>query len=174
MATLLGSPIGALPSVSVTLLYKTEKLKRMGDGLKLLPTQDTHLFLRHCFTLPKLLYILTMLHVLPLHCCRSTTSFPVEPQVLFWWKWHSLGPSHSLCQSGWCWYSKCGAAGTFRFFVFSRCLFWPGFPYCSISVSSFDSTFVDDARQLWSVGHEQHPPEAEFKCRQRIKDALKA
>ena len=33
-------------------------LQRMGDRLQLLPTQDAYLLLRHCFALPKLLYVL--------------------------------------------------------------------------------------------------------------------
>ena len=55
-ATLLGSPIGDVVSVSATLKAKTNMLKRMGERLRCLTAQDTLLLLKHSFALPKLLY----------------------------------------------------------------------------------------------------------------------
>ena len=55
-ATLLGSPIGDISSISATLLGKIRMLETMGDRLKYLFSHDAILLLRHSFTIPKLLY----------------------------------------------------------------------------------------------------------------------
>ena len=55
-ATLLGSPIGDVSSISATLTIKTNMLKRMGERLQCLTAQDALLLLKHSFALPKLLY----------------------------------------------------------------------------------------------------------------------
>ena len=55
-ATLLGSPIGDMSSVSDALTSKVKQLKKMGERLQLLSARDAILFLRHSFSLPKLLY----------------------------------------------------------------------------------------------------------------------
>ena len=55
-ATLLGSPVGDVSSISDILMSKTDMLRRMGDRLQLLPAHDAILLLKHCFALPKLLY----------------------------------------------------------------------------------------------------------------------
>ncbi len=57
-ATLLGSSVGDVASITGLLNEKTELLKRMGDRLQLLSTHDTILLLKHSFALPKLLYSL--------------------------------------------------------------------------------------------------------------------
>ena len=55
-ATLLGSPIGDVSSISATLTIKTNILRRMGERLQCLTAQDALLLLKHSFALPKLLY----------------------------------------------------------------------------------------------------------------------
>ena len=57
-ATLLGSPIGDVSSISTSLYGKTQLLRKMGDRLLHLATQDAILLLRHSFAIPKLLYCL--------------------------------------------------------------------------------------------------------------------
>ena len=55
-ATLLGSPIGDVSSISATLTIKTNMLRRMGERLQCLTAQDALLLLKHSFALPKVLY----------------------------------------------------------------------------------------------------------------------
>ena len=55
-ATLLGSSIGDVHSISDVLTMKIGMLKRMGDRLEQLSAQDAILLVRHSFALPKLLY----------------------------------------------------------------------------------------------------------------------
>ena len=55
-ATLLGSSIGDVSSISVILGAKADMLKRMGVRLQHLSAQDALLVLRHSFAIPKLLY----------------------------------------------------------------------------------------------------------------------
>ena len=57
-ATLLGSPIGSVLSISDTLIGKTDLLRRLGDRLQDLSAHDALLLLKHSFALPKLLYYL--------------------------------------------------------------------------------------------------------------------
>ena len=55
-ATLLGSPVGDVSSISDILTSKTDMLRRMGERLQLLPAHDAILLLKHSFALPNLLY----------------------------------------------------------------------------------------------------------------------
>ena len=55
-ATLLGSSIGDVHSISDVLTMENGMLKRMGDRLEQLSAQDAILLVRHSFALPKLLY----------------------------------------------------------------------------------------------------------------------
>ena len=57
-ATLLGSPIGEVSSISSTFRDKTDALKTMGDSLRHLCTHDAIILLKHSFALPKLLHCL--------------------------------------------------------------------------------------------------------------------
>ena len=57
-ATLLGSPIGDVTSISLSLSRKTQLLRMMGDRLLLLSTHDAILLHCHSLALPKLLYCL--------------------------------------------------------------------------------------------------------------------
>ena len=52
----MGSSIGGVHSISDVLTMKIGMLKRMGDRLEHLSTQDAILLVRHSFALPKLLY----------------------------------------------------------------------------------------------------------------------
>ena len=56
MASLLGSSIGDVSSVSDVLRSKTNMLKKMVERLKKLSAHDAILLLKHSFALPKLLY----------------------------------------------------------------------------------------------------------------------
>ena len=55
-ATLLGSSIGDVHSISDVFTMKIGMLKRMGDRLEQLSAQDAILLVRHSFALPKFLY----------------------------------------------------------------------------------------------------------------------
>ena len=57
-ATLLGSPIGGLESIDITLLEKLSSLKVLGTRLVHLHKQDALLLLRNAFAIPKILYVL--------------------------------------------------------------------------------------------------------------------
>ena len=57
-ATLLGSPIGGLESIDITLSEKLSSLKVLGTRLVHLHKQDALLLLRNAFAIPKILYVL--------------------------------------------------------------------------------------------------------------------
>ena len=57
-ATLLGSSIGDLASISTTLREKIKSLEVMRERLKHLSTHNALLLFRHSFAIPKLLYSL--------------------------------------------------------------------------------------------------------------------
>ena len=57
-ATLLGSPIGDVECINTCILTKIDLLKVMGERLGLLCSHDALILLRHCFSLPKVLYTL--------------------------------------------------------------------------------------------------------------------
>ena len=57
-ATVLGSSVGDLFSISTLIEGKISVLKRMGERLKHLPSHDALLLLRHSLAIPKLLYSL--------------------------------------------------------------------------------------------------------------------
>ena len=57
-AFLLGSPIGDLTSVSVAVEEKTALLRRLGDRLQILNSNDAFVLLRYSLAIPKLLYSL--------------------------------------------------------------------------------------------------------------------
>ena len=57
-ATLLGSPIGGQVSIDDSILEKVKSLKVMRSRLTLLGKHDALCLLRHCFAIPKVLYIL--------------------------------------------------------------------------------------------------------------------
>ena len=57
-ATLLGSPLGNVESISLSICDKTALLQVMGERLKYLCTHDSLLLLRNAFAIPKLMYLL--------------------------------------------------------------------------------------------------------------------
>ena len=64
-ATLLGSPIGDITSISATITAKTAMLKCLGERLKYLQSHDAYLLLRHSLLLsPNSYTVLELLHVL--------------------------------------------------------------------------------------------------------------
>ena len=70
-ATLLGSPLGSVESVSVALGKKIDSLATMGDRLDLLAAQDALLLLRYSFAIPKLSYLLRTAPCFLSPCLRS-------------------------------------------------------------------------------------------------------
>ena len=73
MASLLGSSIGDVSSVSDVLRSKTNMLKKMGERLKKLSAHDAILLLKHSFAHPKLLYNLRTSPCFSPLFCRSMT-----------------------------------------------------------------------------------------------------
>ena len=63
-ATLLGSPIGDIISISATITAKTGMLKCLGERLKYLQSHDAYLLLRHSLASPNSYTVLERLHVL--------------------------------------------------------------------------------------------------------------
>eukprot|EP00731_Ephydatia_muelleri_P016930 Em0010g28a len=57
-ATLLGSPIGDIGSITVAIDAKTAMLKCLHERLHYLTSHDAYLLLRHSLAIPKLLYLL--------------------------------------------------------------------------------------------------------------------
>ena len=65
-ATLLGSPIGDTSCSSAMIQEKIGMLKTIGEKLKYLPSHDAIILLHHSFAIPKLLYTLKDLTMLPI------------------------------------------------------------------------------------------------------------
>ena len=177
-ATLLGSPIGDLSSISSSLNEKIQLLKKMGERLQHLTTHDAILLLRHSFAIPKLLY-----------CLRSSPCFlspllqsyddllksivstitnthfseddPAWTQATLPVKFGGLGIRSAVLLAPSAFLASAAAA-----YDLVHLIIPPHF-------RSFSIPSVDDARALWSQGHDLSPPEGTVQQHQKAWDTIK-
>ena len=175
-ATLLGSPIGDVSSISSSLYGKTQLLRKMGDRLQHLATQDAILLLRHSFAIPKLLYCLrtapcflsSMLQSyddLLKSIVSTITNTHFSEDDLAWTqaslpvKFGGLGIRSAV-----------HAACTFSLPGFCCCLLRPRPPH---HPSTPPIPNLDDARAQWSQGHNLSLPEGSAQRHQKAWDTPK-
>ena len=134
-ATLLGSSIGDVHSISDVLTMKIGMLKRMGDRLEQLSAQDAILLVRHSFALPKLLY---NLRTSPCFLSPVLQEYDKLLQAIMGRITNihftdddpaCMGTSYPPCEDGGTGNSECSAACTFCLSGLSCCLLRPGPPH---------------------------------------------
>ena len=173
-ATLLGSPIGQLPSINTALSNKIQALRTMGSRLSLLSKHDALLLLGHCFALPKILYVL---RTAPCFLSPILTSFDQELRSSLSlilninfdsdpiWSQASLPVSfggigvHSAIQLAPSAYLASAAGSTTLLKQILSCRFHNNlFPA------------VTDAIETWKAGHNCPPPSSPADCHQKAWD----
>ena len=175
-ATLLGSPIGDVASITSVINDKIRLLTTMGERLQHLSTQDALLLLRNSFAIPKLLYTI-----------RSSPSF-LSPSLQ---RYDEILRSIvsditniNLDETAWTQASlpvKSGGLG-----IRSAVQLAPSAFLASAAASSdlthhilpprFQSTelpYVEDATKVWSMGLDLPPPSGLASHRQKAWDAPK-
>ena len=177
-ATLLGSPIGDVYSISESLTAKVEMLQRRGQRLQCLSSHDAILLLKHSFALPKLLYSLRtapcfLSPVLKDYddVLRSTLSAitnihfgvddPSWTQATLPVKMGGLGIRSAVQLAPSAFLASAAATSDLVHLIVP--------PYLqSLSIPN-----VDEAKDLWSLGHGQSPPEVTSQHQQRAWDIPK-
>ena len=176
-ATLLGSPIGDVYSISESLTAKVEMLQRMGERLQCLSSHDA-ILLKHSFALPKLLYSLRTApcFLSPVQkdyddVLRSTLSAitnihfgvddPSWTQATLPVKMGGLGIRSAVQLAPSAFLASAAATSDLVHLIVP--------PYLqSLSIPN-----VDEAKDLWSLGHGQSPPEVTSQHQQRAWDIPK-
>ena len=178
-ATLLGSPIGGSSSISAVLESKSKMLRRMSDRLQFLPTHDAYLLLRHCFALPKLLYVLRSAPCFtsPLlleydNILRLTASAiinihfvdgdPAWTQATLPVKLGGLGIRSAVQLAPSAYLASAAASSDLVSLIVPAHL------------QGLTLPFVDIACDLWSLGHESPLPDSEVQCSQKVWDLAKS
>ena len=174
-ATLLGSPLGDVDSVSLALDDKIAALVRMGDRLEYLISHDALMLLRSSFSIPKLQYLLRTapcfksqrlqayddalrlilcavvnINLGPLDSAWFQACLPVWLGGLGLQSAVKLAPSALMASSH-------ATADLVRDIL-------PGVP------SPLSSAFLEDALTIWSSGHDCQPPEGVGAARQKSWD----
>ena len=176
-ASLLGTPLGSVDSISGTIKEKADILRRMGERLNLLPSQDALLLLRHSFAIPKVLYILRtapcflsselmsyddLLRSILSDVINVTlddnlaflqASLPVRDGGLGIRRTVQLAPSAFLA-------SAAGCSDLIRQIVPSR-------------IHNISDPHVEMALHLWSEDHNNPPPSMPAASSQRVWDSAK-
>ena len=176
-ATLLGCPIGDLHCVSAVLVDKIHLLKVMGERLQHIFTHDAFLLLRHSFALPKLLYTF-----------RTSPCF-LSPSLQFYddalrsimssvfnIDFHSNDPAWLQATLP----VKCGGLGIWSTVQLAPSAFLASAAGSSdlvhqILPSCLQGTHIpslDAAATLWSLSHDQPPPEDSLSHRQHSWDSI--
>ena len=173
-ASLLGSPIGLQHSIDVAITDKVNALKTMGSRLCHLSKHDALILLRHSFAIPKILYILRTAPCFSSPCLkmydqelRSILSEVLNISLLSDFAWSQatlpvgfggigvrsavqLAPSAFLA-------SAAGSSDLIRCILPDRLV---GIPYPA----------VEDAKIVWSKGHDLPPPPHPAALRQKAWD----
>ena len=178
MATLLGSSVGDVSSVSDVLRAKAEMLKKMGDRLQHLSAHDAILLLKHSFALPKLLYNLRTApcflspalqeydellksivgHITNIH---FTEDDPAWTQATLPVKLGGLGIRSAVQLAPSAFLASAAASSDLVHRIIPR--HFQGSPMLN----------MDDAKLLWAAGHACSPPEGVAQHRQKVWDTLK-
>ena len=171
-ATLLGSPLGDVPSITVALESKIEALVRMGERLEYLTSHDALVLLRNSFAIPKLQYLL---RTAP--CFKSTSlqvyddslrkilcavvNINLGPQDPAWQqatlpvKLGGLGLQSAVRTAPSAFLASCHATADL---------------VKSILPAPLPSSLLDEAITIWSAGHDCPPPEGVGAMRQKSWD----
>ena len=175
-ATLMGTPLGDVDSISEAILEKTRNLRIMGDRLQHLQAHDAFLLLHHSIAIPKLLYTLRTspcflspelseydsllrsiasnlfnIHFQNNDPARIQASLPVNHGSLGIQSARQLAPSAFLASAA--------ASSTLAHVILPSHLHT--IPY----------TIKDEALLHWAQGHEQPPPPAEVSHKQKSWDS---
>ena len=161
--TLLGSPIGDVSSIS-SLNEKIQLLKKMGERLQHLTTHDAILVLRHSFAIPKLLYCL---RTSPCFLSPSLQSYDDLLKSIV----STITNTH-FSEDDPAWTQATLPVKFGRLGIRSAVLLAPSAFLASVAAAydlvhliipphfrSFSIPSMDDARALWSQGHDLSPPE---------------
>ena len=177
MQRFLGCPIGDLHCVSAVLVDKIHLLKVMGERLQHIFTHDAFLLLRHSFALPKLLYTLRT------SPCFLSPSLQLYNDALssimssvFNIDFHSNDPAWLQATLP----VKCGGLGIRSAVQLAPSAFLASAAGSSdlvhqILPSHLQGTHIpslDAAATLWSLGHDQPPPEGSLSHRQHSWDSI--
>jgi len=179
MASLLGSSIGDVSSVSDVLRSKTNMLKKMGERLKKLSAHDAILLLKHSFALPKLLYnlrtspcflspVLQEYDSLLKSIVEQITNVPFNDNDPAWTqatlpvKMGGLGIRSAVQLAPSAFLASAAASSDLVYHIVPPQLQGSPMPH------------VEDAQRLWAEGHDQPPPEAVAQYHQKAWDTLRA
>ena len=177
-ATLLGSSIGDVSSVSDVLRAKADMLRKMGDRLQHLSAHDAILLLKHSFALPKLLYNLRtspcflspMLqeydellksivgHITNIHFSEDD---PAWTQATLPVKMGGLGIRSAVQLAPSAFLASAAASYDLVHHIIPRRLLGSPIPN------------LDDTQRLWAAGHDCSPPEGLAQHQQKSWDIPK-
>ena len=178
-ATLLGSSIGDVTSITDLLSEKTAMLRRMGDRLQHLSSHDAILLLKHSFALPKLLYNLRTAPCFlspALQEYDSTLKSIVSTianvhfgeddstwlQAILPVKLVGLGIRNAVQLAPSAFLASAAASSDLVHHIIPPTLQGSPIPH------------VDVANTQWSDGVSTAPPEGETRCSQKVWDTIKA
>ena len=176
-ATLLGSPIGNIDCIDNCLQKKIALLQIMGERLDLLCSHDALILLRHCFSIPKVLYILrTAPCFLSYHpksfddlLCNTLSNIvniSLDSDVA--WLQASL-------------LVKVGGIGIRRSTQLAPSAFLASAMGCADLIHQIlpphfitnDSPYIESALSIWADDHSHSPPSHPLSCSQRAWDVPK-
>ena len=175
-ATLLGSPIGDITSISATITAKTAMLKCLGERLKYLQSHDAYLLLRHSLAIPKLLYCLRTSPCFISPCLQLydeelrsimstcfnlpfTKGHPGCTQASLPVKFGGLGIRSAVQLAPSAFLASAAASSDLVLQILPPWL--QGYPIC----------FVDEALTCWSEGCQEAPPVGTAKYKQKAWDS---
>ena len=177
-ATLLGSPIGDVHSISSSVGGKINVLRKMGERLQHLSTHDAIILLRHSFALPKLLYCLrtSPCFLSPLlqtydDLLKSITSAIININFsendLAWTQatlpvnFGGLGIRSAVQLAPSAFLASAAASS-----VLVQRLLPP-------HLKNSPTPYLEDAKAQWSLGHDLSPPEGPTQRSQKAWDTLR-
>ena len=175
-ATLLGSSIGDVNSITDLLSEKTAMLRRMGDRLQHLSSHDAILLLKHSFALPKLLY---NLRTAPCFLSPALQEYDSTLKSIV----STIANVHfGEDDSTWLQATlpvKLGGLGIRNAVQLGSSAFLASAAASSdlvhhIVPPTSPIPHVDVAKAQWSDGISTAPPEGETRCSQKVWDTIKA
>ena len=172
-AMLLGSPLGDDSCITNAISEKIEDLRRLGERLKLLSVHDALVLLRNSFALPKLQYILRTAPCFKSSSLMSyddclceilsgVTNTPLESNSAAWSqatlpvKLGGLGIRSAAEIAPSAFLASCHASSELVGTILPP------------SIGSLPPTFLDEAVECWSQGHNHLPPVGAGACKQNL------
>ena len=177
-ATLLGSPIGDVSSISITLREKIKLLETLGGRLKHLFTHDALILLRHSLAIPKLL------HNLRTSPCFLSPTLQDYDELLKSTVSSIANIRFNENDPAWTQATlpvRCGGLGIRSAVQLAPSAFLASAAACSDMIHNIIPSHlqgtpvpnVSDAKALWTHGHDMPPPEANAQQVQRSWDSIK-